>query len=82
MQSIQLDNKSYLKIIGIESVASLTETFANVIIESEILEIKGNNLKCEKLSVDTGELIIVGQIYSICYKEKPSKKSLLKRIFK
>ena len=82
MHSVQLDNKSQLKISGVEGVAGLTDTLANIIIEGEMLEIKGSNLKCEKLSVETGELIIVGQITAILYKEKPTKKSLLKRLLK
>ena len=82
MQSIQLDNKNYLKVCGVEGVVGLTETNANIIVKGEILEIKGNNLKCEKLSVENGEIIILGEIFSICYKEKSTKKSLLKRIFK
>lgn len=82
MQSIQLENKNHLKISGVEGVVGLTETTASIMVKGEILEIKGNNLKCEKLSVECGEIIIVGEIYSICYKEKPTKKSLIKRIFK
>ena len=82
MQSIQLDNKSYLKITGVSGVVGLTETAASIVVNNEILEIKGSNLKAEKLSVETGDMVIVGEIYSISYKEKAPKKNLLKRIFK
>lgn len=82
MQSVQLENKSHLKITGVEGVIGLTETGATIMVNGEILEIKGNNLKCEKLSVECGEMIIIGEIYSINYKEKSPKKSFLKRIFK
>ena len=58
------------------------ETGAVIIVCGEIVEIKGENLKAEKLSVETGDLIICGKIISIKYVEQSPKKSLFKRIFK
>lgn len=81
-QCVILEDKTYLKLTGIEGVVTLTETDASIIICGEILEIRGNNLKAEKLSVETGELILIGNIYSLKYQEKKEKKGLLKRIFK
>ena len=81
-QCIVLENKSTLKITGIDNVINLTETDACVTIKGEKLEIKGLNLQAEKLSVESGELIINGNIISLKYKEDKEKKPLLKRIFK
>lgn len=81
-QCIILEDKSLLKINGVEGVINLTETDASIIICNEILEIKGLNLKAEKLSVETGEMVIAGNINSLKYQEKKEKKGLLKRIFK
>ena len=81
-QTILLENKNYLKITGVEGVINLTETNSSVLINDEILEIKGSNLKCEKLSVESNELVIIGNILSLKYQEKKEKKGIIKRIFK
>ena len=77
-----LENKNYLKLSGVEGVINLTETDASVIVCGQVLEIKGLNLKAEKLSVETGDLCISGIINSLKFEEKREKKGLLKRIFK
>ena len=81
-QSLTLDNKSYLKVVGVEGVVHLSETDASIIVAGEILEIKGQNLKAEKLSVECGEIILTGEIFLLKYTEKKEKKGLIKRIFK
>lgn len=81
-QSIILEDKKLLKLGGVENVISLSETDAGVIIGGEMLLIKGNNLKAEKLSVETGELVLTGEVYSLKFEHKKEKQSLLKRIFK
>ena len=81
-QTILLENKNKLTIHGVQNVVSLTESEAGVVINGEVLNIKGSELKAEKLSVDTGELVLIGNITSLKYEEKKQKQSLLKRIFK
>lgn len=81
-QSIILEDKKLLKLSGVESVISLNETDAGVVIGGEVLLIKGNNLKAEKLSVETGELILTGEVYSLKFEHKKEKQGFFKRIFK
>ncbi len=81
-QSILLEDKSYLKVTGVKGVVNLTDTTASIIVNDKILEIKGNSLKAERLSVDCKEFILTGNIYSLKYQDKNDKKSLFKRIFK
>ena len=81
-QTIFLENKNYLKITGVEGIINLTEKSASVIVCGEILEIYGENLKAEKLSVETGELILNGNISGLKYEIQKEKKSFIKRIFK
>lgn len=80
--SLTLQNKSFLHITGVQGVINLTENEACVLVCEETLEIKGENLKAEKLSVESGELILKGNIISLKFEEKREKKGLLKRIFK
>lgn len=77
-----LENKNYLKLNCVQGVNNLTENFVSVLINGEILEIKGTNIKAEKLSVETGDLFLTGNFYCIKYEEIKEKKGILKRIFK
>ena len=77
-----LENKNYLKINCVQGINNLTENEVSVLIGGEILEVKGSNIKAEKLSVETGELILTGNIFSIKYEVVKEKKGLFKRIFK
>lgn len=81
-QSLLLENRNYLKLSGVESVINLTETDAGVVLSGEVLVIKGSNLKAEKLSVETGELVLTGDFYSFKYEVKKEKQGFFKRIFK
>ena len=50
-----------------------------------LLTIKGENLRINKLSIDTSEVIVEGNIYSLNYSDKDLDKkggSLLGKIFK
>lgn len=81
-QTILLENKNVLKINGVDSVISLTETDVGIVIGGEVLVIKGTDIKAEKLSVETGELILTGNFLSLKYEVKKEKQGFLKRIFK
>lgn len=81
-QTLFLENKNYLKITGVKNVINLTETFSTITIGDEILQIKGNNIKAEKLSVECGELILIGNFIEFKFEKTQEKKSFFKRIFK
>lgn len=81
-QTILLENKNVLKINGVDSVISLTETDVGIVIGGEVLVIKGTDIKAEKLSVETGELTLTGNFLSLKYEVKKEKQGFLKRIFK
>ena len=53
--------------------------------ELGLLTVKGENLKINKLSLDTSEVIVEGEISYLAYSEnthEKSKQSLISRIFK
>lgn len=79
---LTLENKSILKLSAVKGVVNLTETELKVIVNGELLEIKGFNLKAEKLSVESGDLHVTGTINSLKFEDKKEKKGLIKRIFK
>lgn len=85
IQNIILENREKLSISGVLDVLSFDDLI--VILETELglLSIKGENLKINKLSIDTGEVIVEGDIINIGYSEKEIDKksgSFLGKIFK
>ena len=86
IQNIVLENREKLSISGVLDVLSFDDQI--VILETELglLTVKGENLRINKLSLDTAEVIIDGEIYNLGYSEKElDKKSgggLLGKIFK
>jgi len=80
--TIIINKREEIKINGVESVKQLNETDACVVVSGDELFIKGENLRADKLSVETGELVLNGKINSIKFEEKREKQGLLKRILK
>lgn len=84
MQNIILENRKKLTLTGIKDVLSFDDEI--VVVESELglLNIKGNDLKVNKISVETGDVIIDGTIRAIEYSDKDinSKQGLMSKIFK
>ena len=85
IQNIVLENREKLSISGVLDVLSFDDQI--VILETELglLTIKGENLRINKLSLDTTEVVINGEIYNLGYTENNCyKKSsgLLNKIFK
>ena len=85
IQNIVLENREKLSISGVLDVLSFDDQI--VILETELglLTIKGENLRINKLSLDTTEVVINGEIYNLGYTENNwDKKSsgLLNKIFK
>ena len=85
IQNIILENREKLSLTGVSDVVSFDEQL--VILETDLglLTVKGNNLRITKLSIDTSEVIIEGDIISMSYSEKNMDKkngSLLGKLFK
>lgn len=81
-QCLILENRNCLKLSGVDSVINLTETDVGVNVCGEVLVIKGSDIKAEKLSVETKELVLTGNFNSFKYETKKEKQGLFKRIFK
>lgn len=84
MQNVILENRKKLTLTGIKDVLSFDDEI--IVLESELglLNIKGMDLKVNKISVETGDVIIEGTIRMIEYSDKDviPKQSLVSRIFK
>lgn len=86
IQNLILENREKLNISGVLDVLSFDDQIVVVETELGLLTIKGENLRINKLSIDTSEVIVEGEIFNMSYSEKgfekKSNSSLLGKIFK
>lgn len=85
IQNLVLENREKLSISGVLDVLSFDDQVVIVETELGLLNVKGENLRINKLSIDTSEVIVEGDIYNLSYSEKASEKkgtSLIGKIFK
>ncbi len=85
VQNLILENRGKLSISGVLDVLSFDDQVVIVETELGLLTIKGEDLRINKLSIDTSEVIVEGDIYGMNYSEKDIEKkggSLLGKIFK
>lgn len=86
IQNLILENRGKLSVSGVVDVLSFDDQV--VIIETDLglLTVKGENLRINKLSIDTSEVIVEGDISSMAYSENKNndkiKGSLISKIFK
>jgi len=85
IQNIVLENREKLSISGVLDVLSFDDQI--VILETELglLTVKGDNLRISKLSLDTAEVIIDGEVYNLGYSEKDTAQKsggLFNKIFR
>ena len=86
IQNIILENREKLTITGVVDVLSFDDQI--VILETHLglLTVKGEDLRINKLSIDSSEVVIEGQIYNLGYSEenigKKNEGGLLGKIFK
>ena len=85
IQNLILENRGKLSISGVLDVLSFDDQV--VILETELglLTVKGENIRINKLSIDTSEVIVEGNISSLSYSDKEIEKtkgSFMSKIFK
>lgn len=83
--NIILENRKKLTLTGAEEVISFDDEKILLNTKLGFLTIKGSELKMNKLDVQNGDLIIVGNISSIVYSGKElkrEKENIISRLFK
>ncbi|MCI8384295.1 MAG: sporulation protein YabP [Clostridia bacterium] len=85
IQNLILENRGKLSISGVLDVLSFDDQV--VILETELglLTVKGENIRINKLSIDTSEVIVEGDISSLIYSDKETEKTksnFMSKIFK
>lgn len=86
IQNLILENRGKLSISGVLDVLSFDDQVVIVETELGLLTVKGENIRINKLSIDTSEVIVEGDISSLAYSENKnvdkSKGSIISKIFK
>ncbi|MCI8482032.1 MAG: sporulation protein YabP [Clostridia bacterium] len=85
IQNLVLENRGKLSISGVLDVLSFDDQIVIVETELGLLTIKGEDLRINKLSIDTSEVVVEGDIYNMGYSEKELDKktgNFLGKIFK
>ncbi len=86
IQNLILENREKLSISGVIDVLSFDDQVVIVETELGLLTVKGDNLRINKLSIDTSEVIVEGDISALTYSDnkssEKSKVSLIGKIFR
>lgn len=85
VQNVILENRQKLSISGVLDVLSFDDQVVIVDTELGMLTVKGENIRINKLSLDTSDVVVEGDISNINYNDKGIDKkdsSFLNKIFK
>ena len=86
IQNLILENRGKLTISGVNDVLSFDDQVVIVDTELGLLTVKGENIRVNKLSIDTSEVILEGEISYLAYSNKEQDKlkegGILCKIFK
>lgn len=80
--TLSLDNRHILSLSGVTDVQGFDEETVNIVTTLGVLIVKGRSLHISKLSLETSEVVIDGEVSSMHYLAGSEKKGLMARIFK
>ena len=75
IQNLILENRKKLSVSGVNDVLSFDDEIVMIETELGLLTVKGDNLKINKLSIDTSEVIVEGEISYLAYSDKDIENS-------
>ena len=85
VQNLILENRNKLSVSGVKDVLSFDDELVVIETDLGLLTIKGDNLKINKLSIDTGDVVVEGEISNLGYNNHSKKNEeggILSKIFK
>ncbi len=85
VHNIVLESRNFLSITGVEDVQNFDEEKIFLTTQLGELTIEGNNLHINKLSLETGEMTVEGEIDSVIYAGEDSsvsKQGFFARLFR
>ena len=84
IQNVILENRKKLTMTGIKDVLSFDDEVVVVDSELGLINIKGTDLRVNKISTESGDVIVEGTIRTIEYSDKDlsTRQGFMSRIFK
>lgn len=86
IQNVVLESREKLSVSGVLDVLSFDDQIVIVETELGLLTVKGENIRINKLSLDTSEVVVEGRIDNLAYSNKDMEgkngSGLLGKIFK
>ncbi len=79
--TVIIQNRSKINISGVAEVISFDEQTVSLKTEMGNLIVKGEQLKVDSFTVETGDLVINGDFFAMTY-SVASKRSIASRLFK
>lgn len=82
-QNIILEGRKKLSVSGVEDIDSFDESSAVIFTNLGLIEVKGSEIHMNKLSLESGEIVLEGNFDSVVYPDgnpQKSKKKFLARI--
>ncbi len=81
VQNIILENRKRLTVSGVEEVDGFDEGYVQLRTVLGELTVRGDGLRVDQLSVETGELIVTGEIGELVYAEAAAPGGFFSRLF-
>lgn len=78
---VSIDNRQAIELTGINDVPVFDENDVQLCSDFGDISIKGENMKLEELSLDSGIVKINGKITAIIYTDNKKTKGFFKRVF-
>ena len=70
--SVQLEGRNKLKITGVADIDNFDESEIVIRTSQGVLTVDGNEMHIEKLSLDTGDVVVNGLVYGLKYDDIPA----------
>ena len=75
IQNLVLENRHKLSVSGVMDILSFDDQIVIIDTNMGMLTVKGIDLRINKLSIDTNDIIVEGTINSLVYSDKADKKA-------
>ena len=80
--SLALDRRAALRISGVEDVGSFDEQIVQLTTTGGRLTIRGSGLHMEKMSLETGEVLLNGRVDGLDYEDVQDTRGFFARLFR
>lgn len=67
--SVQMDERRKLTVTGVTDMGGFDEETVTAYTQCGMLSVKGSGLKVNRISVETGELLVEGEITALVYSD-------------